>query len=117
MDDEVGSATTRRRGGQCYYEQGSPLWSHASSRCPAGSRPEVSHTRKRVGSPKESVPPSTWIESGQTSILWQVSSPKMEGEWAGGSSRRSRDSLLLTVQAAGSRVTVKPRASSCRMWL
>ncbi len=27
------------------------------------------HPPKQVGSPKESVPPNTWIESGQTPIL------------------------------------------------
>src|SRR5918995_730191 len=63
-----------RRGGQCYYEQGSPFLSHASSRCATGCRPEVSHTRERVGSPKESGPPGTWTESGQTPILRKVSS-------------------------------------------
>lgn len=63
-----------RRGGQCYYEQGSPFLSHASSRCPTGCRPKVSHTQTRVGSPKESVPPRTWTESGQTPILRKVSS-------------------------------------------
>jgi len=34
----------------------------------------VSHTRERVGSPKESVPPGTWTESGQRPILRKVSS-------------------------------------------
>ena len=29
-----------RRGGQCYYEQGSPLWSHASSTVPGGLQTE-----------------------------------------------------------------------------
>jgi len=29
----------------------------------------VSHTRTRVGSRKESVPPGPWTESGQTPIL------------------------------------------------
>ena len=29
-----------RRGGQCYYEQGSPLWSHASSAVPGGLQTE-----------------------------------------------------------------------------
>src|SRR3954471_3521418 len=38
----------------------SPDLSHASSRCPTGCRPEVSHTRKpRVSSRIESVPPDT----------------------------------------------------------
>src|SRR4051812_36849522 len=62
-----------RRGGHCYYEQGSPLLSHASSRCPVGRRPEESHTAE-VGSPEESRPPDTWTESGQTPILREVSS-------------------------------------------
>ena len=48
--------------------------SHASLRCPAGCRPEVSHTRTRVGSPNESVPPGTWTESGQTPVLRESSS-------------------------------------------
>ena len=29
----------------------------------------MSHTRQRVGSRKESFPPSTWTESGQTPVL------------------------------------------------
>ena len=54
--------------------------SHASSRHPAGRRPKVSHTRIRVGSPKESRPPSTWTESGLTPILPRSSSsPECDG--------------------------------------
>ena len=58
-----------RRGGHCYYEQGSPLWSHASSRCPTVRSPIESHTRRRVGSREKSPPPDTWTESGLTPIL------------------------------------------------
>ena len=47
------------RGGQCYCEQRSPLWSHTSARCPAGSKPIESHTVTLVGSREESIPPST----------------------------------------------------------
>jgi hypothetical protein len=46
-----------------------PFWSHASSRHPTGCKPEVSHTRARMGSLEESVPPSTWTESGQMPAL------------------------------------------------
>jgi len=56
----VGIATTSK---------GSPLWSHASSRCPTVRRPDESHTLRRVGSREKSVPPDTWTESGQTPIL------------------------------------------------
>src|SRR6476660_8423643 len=41
-----------RRGGQCYYELGSPLWSHASSRCPTSRSPCESHTHRRDGQPR-----------------------------------------------------------------
>jgi len=61
------------RDGQCYYEQGSPFLSHASSRHPTGCRPEESHTRKQVGSRKESVPPGTldrvWPETNPAESL------------------------------------------------
>jgi len=62
-----------RRGGQCYYELGSPLLRHASSRRPTGRRPDVSHTNQWWAADEESVPPSTWTESGQTRILREVS--------------------------------------------
>src|SRR3954452_23782071 len=62
-----------RRGGHCYYELGSPLLSHASSRRPTGRRPDVSHTNQWWAADEESVPPSTWTESGQTPILREVS--------------------------------------------
>src|SRR3954452_14499088 len=65
-----------RRGGHCYYEQGRPFLSHASSRCPAGRRPIVSHTHGRVGSRIESFPPDTWTESGQTPALTESSSSR-----------------------------------------
>jgi transposase len=48
---------------------------------PAGRRPKVSHTRTRVGSPKESRPPSTWTESGPTPIL-RRSSNRLRGPGA-----------------------------------
>jgi hypothetical protein len=52
--------TTRvRRGGQCYFELGRPLLSHASSRCPASRRPDESHTHDRWAAARESVPPDT----------------------------------------------------------
>jgi hypothetical protein len=40
------------RGGHCYYELGSPFWSHASTRHPAVSKPKESHTNEPVGSRK-----------------------------------------------------------------
>ena len=47
----------------------SPFLTHASSRHPAGCRPKVSHTRTRVGSREESVPPGTWTEFGGRPIV------------------------------------------------
>src|SRR3954451_12936550 len=63
--------------------------SHASSRCPTGCRPEVSHTRKpRVSSRIESVPPDTldrvWPDSGPTGNPSLVAAkPRLGamGEW------------------------------------
>jgi hypothetical protein len=63
----------RRRGGQCYFELGSPLLSHASPRCSADRSPDESHTNKWWAAAKEGVLSNTWTESGQTSILCQVS--------------------------------------------
>src|SRR3954453_11174193 len=76
-----------RRGGHCYYEQGSPFLSHASSQCPTGRRPIVSHTPDLVGSREESLPPDTWTESGQTPALTESSSSRdrllWSGDWVG----------------------------------
>ena len=62
-----------RRGGQCYYEQGSPLLSHASSRCPAGRRPKESHTRPSGGQPHGEPPAEhlarVWPDTGPTGIV------------------------------------------------
>lgn len=62
-----------RRGRHRYYELGSPLLSHASSRCPAGRRPKEGHTRERVGSPEESGPAGhldrVWPDTGPTGIV------------------------------------------------
>ena len=61
-----------RRGGHCYYELGSPLLSHASH----GARRSANRNRatpsSRVGSRKESVPSSTWTESGLTPVLQAI---------------------------------------------
>src|SRR3954451_3978297 len=57
------------RGGHCYYERGSPLWSHASARHPAGAQTGREPHPLMVGSRMESVPPSTWTESGRTPVL------------------------------------------------
>jgi hypothetical protein len=63
-----------RRGGHCYCELGTPLWSHTAPRCSAVRKPKESHTRARVGSRKEGVPPSTWTEFGLTPVLTESSS-------------------------------------------
>src|SRR4051812_2884050 len=59
-----------RRGGQCYYEQGSPFLSHASSRCPTGRRPKASHTGDAGGQPQEEPPAGhldrVWPDTGPT---------------------------------------------------
>jgi len=59
-----------RRGGQCYYEQGSPSLSHASSRCPAGCKPMVSHTDDAGGQPHAERPAEhldrVWPDTGPT---------------------------------------------------
>src|SRR3954451_5033630 len=85
-----------RRGGHCYYEQGSPFLSHASSQCPTGRRPIVSHTPDLVGSREESLPPDTWTESGQTPALTESSSSRdqatpgrVDGCGSGGPQHRS----------------------------
>src|SRR5665811_946831 len=66
----------RRRGGQCYYELGSPLSSHASSTVPDGLQTGREPHRHLVGSRVESPPPDTWTESGQTPALREVSSSR-----------------------------------------
>src|SRR5665647_1386624 len=55
-----------RRGGQCYYELGSPLSSHACSTVRDGLQTGREPHRHLVGSRVESPPPDTWTESGQT---------------------------------------------------
>lgn len=65
------------RGGHCYCELGTSLLSHTTPRCSTGCKPELSHTHERVGSRNESNPPNTWIESGQTPILREVSSSRV----------------------------------------
>ena len=67
MDGEAGIATAS--------------WAHPSWATPHhGARrerkPEKSHTQPRVGSREESVPPSTWTESGRTSVLPESSSSR-----------------------------------------
>jgi hypothetical protein len=69
-----GSFRCGRRGGHCYYELGSPFLSHTPSAGPGGQQSESEPHPHGVGSPKESVPPSTWTESGQTPALPKVSS-------------------------------------------
>src|SRR5665647_2560593 len=66
-----------RRGGQCYYELGSPLSSHASSTVPDGLQTGGEPHRHLVGSRVESPPPDTWTESGQTPALREVSSSRL----------------------------------------
>ena len=62
-----------RRGGHCYYELGSPLLSHASSRRPTGRKPEESHTHERVGSRDGERPAEhldrVWPDTGPTGIV------------------------------------------------
>src|SRR5665647_108984 len=68
-----------RRGGQCYYELGSPLSSHASSTVPDGLQTGREPHRHLVGSRVESPPPDTWTESGLTPALREVSSSRERG--------------------------------------
>jgi hypothetical protein len=39
---------------------------------PGGTQTEIEPHSNRVGSRKESVPPSTWTESGQTPVLYGI---------------------------------------------
>ena len=62
-----------RRGGHCYYELGSPLLSHASSRRPTVRKPEVEPHPEPGGQPKRERPAEhldrVWPDTGPTGIL------------------------------------------------
>src|SRR4051794_15368746 len=70
------SRLTWTRGGHCYCELGSPLLRHASTRRSTGTQPENEPHPGRVGSRKESAPPTTWTESGRTPVLPESSSSR-----------------------------------------
>jgi hypothetical protein len=62
------------RGGHCYYEQGRPLWSHASTRRPDGNANRCRATPiNLVGSREESIPSDrlnrVWPDTGPTGIV------------------------------------------------
>jgi hypothetical protein len=62
-----------RRGGHCYYEQGSPFLSHASSAAPGGEQTEIEPQAQRVGSPLENDPAEhldrVWPDAGPMGIV------------------------------------------------
>jgi len=62
-----------RRGGQCYYEQGSPLLSHASSTVPDGLQTGSEPHPHASGQPKESEPAGhldrVWPDTGPAASL------------------------------------------------
>jgi hypothetical protein len=61
------------RGGHCYYELGSPLWSHASTRRPTGAQTDREPHPLMVGSRMESVPAEhldrVWPDAGPEAIV------------------------------------------------
>ena len=61
------------RGGHCYYELGSLLWSHAFARRPTGAQTEESHTNELVGSREVSIPAEradrVWSDTGPNGIV------------------------------------------------
>ena len=54
----------------------SPLEPRARHGARRERKPKESHTQSRVGSRKESIPPSTWTESGRTPVLPESSSSR-----------------------------------------
>jgi hypothetical protein len=72
-----------QQGGHRYFEQNKPLSSLSSRATRRDRKPCESHTNDTGEQPlNESVPPDTWTESGQTPILGEVSSSRMEGGYA-----------------------------------